>query len=78
MRRITLAIIFALTALPATAEIVQPVIIPPPSCTGPNCPRALRSHMPQQPAHPGLCPPGTVYNPKKGTCKASAACSPPP
>ena len=69
MRRIALAIIVALIAFPAAAEIVQPVITPPPSCTGQNCPRALRSHMPQQPAHPGLCPPGTVYNPKKGTCK---------
>ncbi len=68
MRRTFIAIVFALAATPAGAQIVKPVITPPP-CTGQNCPRALRSAMPQAPAHPGLCPSGTVYNPKKGTCK---------
>jgi hypothetical protein len=68
MRRTIIAIGFVLGAAPAAAQIVQPVITPPP-CTGQNCPRQTRSSMPAAPAHPGLCPPGTVYNPKKGTCK---------
>lgn len=58
---------------PAQAQIVKPQLTAPP-CTGPhNCPNYKRGAALDPPgAAQGQkvpCPAGTVYNPKRGTCK---------
>jgi hypothetical protein len=53
-----------LTTAPALAQIVRPVLTPPP-CSGNGCMQRPRPASPVKLA----CPPGTVYVPKKGTCK---------
>jgi hypothetical protein len=68
----TFAIVFgaaglALFLTPAAAQIVHPIIVPPP-CSGHNCPQHWRG-PPMTTVPKTQCPPGTVYNPKKGTCK---------
>jgi hypothetical protein len=73
MRMIAIAaVISALGAAPSFAEIVVPHLQPPP-CSGNHCPFQARGA--RLPAFHGLavqsaaCPQGTVYNPRKGTCK---------
>lgn len=70
MRIASLIVVIAtLAAAPASAQIMRPVIAPPP-CTGHSCMPTTRG-VPLPPAnlHSTACPPGTVYVPKKGTCK---------
>ena len=62
-----------LSAAPALAQIVAPVLIPPP-CSGRNCPgQPMGTGVIRPTAPPSAqrlpCPSGTVYNPQKGTCK---------
>lgn len=58
---------------PAAAQVLKPQLTAPP-CTGPhNCPNYRRGAALDPPgASQGQkvpCPAGTVYNPKRGTCK---------
>jgi hypothetical protein len=60
----------ALSMTPALGQVITPHLTPPP-CTGHHCLEHPRGAMMPgvDPAHKAPCPPGTVYNPQRGTCK---------
>ena len=60
-------------AIPAAAQVMKPQLTAPP-CTDPhNCPNYRPGAALEPPGAAGAqkvpCPAGTVYNPKRGTCK---------
>jgi hypothetical protein len=59
-------------AAPSFGQVVTPVLSPPP-CAGHNClSRPRGATVPPSAAskfHKADCPQGTVYDPRKGTCK---------
>jgi hypothetical protein len=73
MRRIAIAItILTLCATPCLAQMVTVTPTPPP-CAGAHCVNPLRGarieHHGAASIQRTSCPAGTVYNPRKGTCK---------
>jgi hypothetical protein len=62
----------ALNATPSFGQVITPNLQPPP-CSGQNClfrPRGARVMPPGAgAAQKTACPQGTVYNPRRGTCK---------
>jgi hypothetical protein len=58
---------------PASAQVLKPQLTQPPCTTSHNCPNYKRGAALDPPgAAQGQkipCPAGTVYNPKRGTCK---------
>lgn len=73
MRNVAILIFLALLAEPAHAQLVRPELAPPPCSDPHNCPNykrgaALPAPGPSQVQHTA-CPAGTVFNPKRGTCK---------
>jgi hypothetical protein len=73
----SLAVIIAAFLLapsaPSAAQVLKPQLTQPP-CTGPhNCPNYRRGAALDPPGSAAAqkvpCPAGTVYNPKRGTCK---------
>ena len=66
------AVFWALNAVPSFGQVVTPTLSPPP-CAGHNCLFRPRGATIQPSAaskvHKADCPQGTVYVPRKGTCK---------
>ena len=60
--------VFAASLTASPGQIVRPIITPPP-CTGNLCLKPARGVPVPGVVHRMPCPPGTVYNPQKGTCK---------
>ena len=58
---------------PASAQVMKPQLTQPPCADPHNCPNYKRgAALPPPGATQGQrapCPAGTVYNPKRGTCK---------
>jgi hypothetical protein len=61
-----------LNATPSFGQVIIPNLQPPP-CSGHNClfhPRGAKTVPPGASAVQKIaCPQGTVYNPRRGTCK---------
>jgi hypothetical protein len=69
-----ISIVVAATA-PAQAQVVTPSIYPPP-CTGTHClnaPRGAKTFTGGPATAERGCPAGTVFNPRRGTCKVMPA-----
>jgi hypothetical protein len=57
---------------PASAQVPKPQLTQAPCASAHNCPNYKRGAALQPPGASGAlkpCPAGTVYNPKRGTCK---------
>jgi len=58
---------------PADAQVPKPQLTEPPCASAHNCPNYKRGAALEPPGASGgqkvPCPAGTVYNPKRGTCK---------
>jgi hypothetical protein len=65
-------VVLGLNATPSFGQVVTPNLTPPP-CAGHNCLFRPRGATIQPSAaskfHKADCPQGTVYVPRKGTCK---------
>ena len=61
-------------ASPSLGQVIRPQMTPPP-CTGHNCVNRQRGAQVipgADPAHRALCPHGTRFDARKGTCKVFA------
>jgi hypothetical protein len=81
MKSITVVIfigVLACQAAPSFGQVIKPSLFPPP-CTVRAClsrPRGAIARAPGASAVQKIaCPQGTLYNPRKGTCKVMPAIS---
>ncbi|HXR95202.1 MAG TPA: hypothetical protein VN718_04945 [Rhizomicrobium sp.] len=70
---LAVAICAVAASTPVSAQVLKPQLTEPP-CTGPhNCPNYKRGAALEPPGaaqgQKAACPAGTIYNPKRGTCK---------
>jgi hypothetical protein len=68
----TIAICTMALCGPVSAQVPKPQLTPPPCASAHNCPNYKPGAALQPPGASGAlkpCPAGTVYNPKRGTCK---------
>lgn len=74
LMRIVIVMIAAMAlSAPAFAQVLKPQLTEPPCADAHNCPNYKRGAALEPPgAGQGQkvqCPAGTIYNPKRGTCK---------
>jgi hypothetical protein len=65
--------IVMLISAPTFGQIIKPTLTPPP-CSGQGCRVQKRGEVTPNPRKQGTtCPPGTVYDGYKGTCRVMPA-----
>jgi hypothetical protein len=77
MRNAVFLILLGFLAQPAHAQMAKPLLAPAPCSDPHNCPNYKRGAALPAPGASQIqnttCPAGTVFNPKRGTCKVLGA-----